>query len=277
MPAYIDTHAHYYDARFTGLGDPDTLFESDDFRASVRAVINVSTNPINMTKVVAQAARYPWMVAAVGIHPTDAEGVHGTEPLDPDTTLTALRDYLSNEEIRIRDKIVALGEIGLDYHWEPMDKPLQKIFFDGQMEIARDLDLPVIIHYREAHGDSFETVLRYPTVRGVFHCYNGSAEMARELVRRGWYIAFGGSVTFKNAERSRAVAASVPLDHLLVETDCPYMTPHPHRGKINHSGYLPLIGDVLADLHGTTPDHIAALTAENAERLFALGRFIPVL
>ncbi len=274
MPTYIDTHTHYFDPHFVGMGDLDALFEWADFRSAVRAVINVGISPETSAEAVRQAARYPWMVAAVGIHPKDAQGIPDAAPLDLDAEMAFLRQYLSDEERRIRDKVVAIGEIGLDYHWEPMDKPLQRAFFDGQMQIARDLDLPVIIHDREAHGDSFETVLRYPTVRGVFHCYSGSAEMARELVKRGWYIAFGGSVTFKTAERARAVAASVPLEHLLVETDCPYLTPHPHRGRLNHSGYLPLIGEVLAEVHGTTPEHIADVTAANAERLFGLSRFM---
>lgn len=287
MPAFVDTHAHYFDRRFADLdGGLNALLDSPAFRSVTRAVINVGTNPRTNALAVEQAARYPWMVAAVGIHPEDAQGLldlpldapPDADPheyaLDPAEELAALRAYLADIEHRTADKIVAIGEIGLDYHWQPMDKPLQKAFFDGQMEIARDTGLPVIIHDREAHGDCFDTVLRYPTVRGVFHGYSGSSEMARELCRRGWYIAFGGPVTFKNAERVRAVAASVPLDHLLLETDCPYMAPVPHRGRINHSGYVPHIAAVIADLHGITPDKLAEVTAENAERLFGLGRFV---
>ncbi len=279
MPAFIDTHAHYFDRRFEepdgGLaGGLAALLLSADFRSVTRAVINVGTSPRTNALAVEQAARYPWMVAAVGIHPEDAQGLPDGEALDPEDELLGLHAYLADKQAIEEDKIVAIGEIGLDYHWEPMDKRLQMAFFDGQMEIARALDLPVIIHDREAHGDCFDTILRYPTVRGVFHGYSGSAEMARELVRRGWYIAFGGPVTFKNAERVRAVCRSVPLDHLLLETDCPYMAPVPHRGKLNHSGYVPHIAAVVADLHGVSLDELADATTANAERLFGLSRFV---
>ncbi len=275
MPAFVDTHAHYFDRRFSELdGGLDALLGSYDFRSVTRAVINVGTCPRTNALAVEQAARYPWMVAAVGIHPEDAQGLPDGDALDPEDELCGLLSYLGDKQALLEDKIIAIGEIGLDYHWEPMDKPLQRAFFDGQMEIARKTGLPVIIHDREAHGDCFDTVLRYPDVRGVFHGYSGSAEMARELCKRGWYIAFGGPVTFKNAERVRAVAASVPLDHLLLETDCPYMAPVPHRGKINHSALIPHIAAVVADLHGVTPDELADVTTESAERLFGLRRFV---
>ncbi len=273
MPAFIDTHAHYFDRRFAELdGGLVGLLGSSAFRSVTRAVINVGTSPRTNALAVEQAARYPWMVAAVGIHPEDAQGLPDGMALDPEDELCGLLAYLG--DYPPADKIVALGEIGLDYHWEPMDKRLQKAFFDGQMEIAGKVGLPVIVHDREAHGDCFDTVLRYPTVRGVFHGYSGSAEMAKELVRRDWYIGIGGSVTFKNAERVRAVAASVPLDRILLETDCPYMAPVPHRGKINHSGYIPHIAEVVAGLHGVTVEELAAVTNANAERLFGLSRFV---
>ncbi len=275
MPAFIDTHAHYFDRRFAELdGGLEALLDSYAFRSVTRAAINVGTSPRTNALAVEQAARYPWMVAAVGIHPEDAQGLPDGAALDPEDELCGLAAYLADIETRTEDKIVAIGEIGLDYHWEPMDKRLQKAFFDGQMEIARHTGLPVIIHDREAHGDCFDTVLRYPSVRGVFHGYSGSAEMARELVRRDWFVAFGGPVTFKNAERVRAVASSVPLDHLLLETDCPYMAPVPHRGKLNHSGYIPHIAEVVAELHGVSVEELAAITTENADRLFGLRRFV---
>ncbi len=275
MPAFVDTHAHYFDRRFEEFdGGLDALLGSYAFRSVTRAVINVGTSPRTNALAVEQAARYPWMVAAVGIHPEDAQGLPAGDALDPEDELCGLLSYLGDKQALIEDKIVAIGEIGLDYHWEPMDRRLQKAFFDGQMEIARVTGLPVIVHDREAHGDCFETVLRYPGVRGVFHGYSGSAEMARELCKRGWYIAFGGTVTFKNAERVRAVARSVPPDHLLLETDCPYMAPVPHRGKTNHSAYIPFIAEVIADLHGITVENVAEITTANADRLFGLSRFV---
>ena len=270
--SFIDTHAHYFDRKFEGIsGGAEALLTSADFRAVTRAVINVGTNLQNSRVAVEQAGRYPFMAAAVGIHPEDAQGLPDGTPLDPESQLSALRAWLSDPTARRCQKIVALGEIGLDYYWEPMDKPLQKAFFEGQLALAAELDLPVIIHDREAHGDCFDTVLKYPTVRGVFHGYSGSAEMARELTRRGWYIAFGGAATFKNAQRVRSVVASVDVNRLLLETDCPYMAPVPHRGQINHSGLIPCVADVIAPLHGMIPEELSDVTCRNAEALFGLS------
>ena len=282
LPRYTDTHAHYFDRKFdpnphnfndkfNKYGGADTLLTDPDFLSKVAAVINVGTNLVNSQTAVDMAGKYPYMAAAVGIHPEDAQGLPDGTPLDPEKELSALRDWVSDPARRKADKIVALGEIGFDYHWQPMDKELQRAFFEGQMQIAADTGLPVIIHDREAHGDSFEVILKYPTVKGVFHAYGGSAEMARELTRRGWYIGFGGVATFKNAERVRAVVASVDLSKLLLETDCPYMAPVPFRGKINHSGLIPHIAEVIAPLHGLTVDELAEVTNRNAEELFGLS------
>ena len=282
MPRYTDTHAHYFDRKFdpnphnfndkfNKYGGADTLLTDPDFLSKVAAVINVGTNLQNSRTAVDMAGKYPYMAAAVGIHPEDAQGLPDGTPLDPEKELAALRAWVSDPARRKADKIVAIGEIGFDYHWQPMDKELQRAFFEGQMQIAADTGLPVIIHDREAHGDSFEVILKYPTVKGVFHAYGGSAEMARELTRRGWYIGFGGVATFKNAERVRAVVASVDLSKLLLETDCPYMAPVPFRGKINHSGLIPYIAEVIAPLHGLTVDELAEVTNRNAEELFGLS------
>ena len=282
MPRYTDTHAHYFDRKFdpnphnfndkfNKYGGADTLLTDPDFLSKVAAVINVGTNLTNSRTAVDMAGKYPYMAAAVGIHPEDAQGLPDGTPLDPEKELSALRDWVSDPARRKADKIVAIGEIGFDYHWQPMDKELQRAFFEGQMQIAADTGLPVIIHDREAHGDSFEVILKYPTVKGVFHAYGGSAEMARELTRRGWYIGFGGVATFKNAERVRSVVASVDLSKLLLETDCPYMAPVPFRGKINHSGLIPYIAEVIAPLHGLTVDELADVTNRNAEELFGLS------
>ena len=275
MPAYIDTHAHYFDRKFAALdGGADTLLTDPDFLSKVRAVINVGTNLQNSQTAVEQAGKYPYMAAAVGIHPEDAQGLPDGTPLDPEKELAALRAWVSDPDRRKRDKIVAIGEIGYDYYWQPMDKDLQRAFFEGQLQIAAETGLPVIIHDRDAHGDSFETVLKYPTVKGVFHAYGGSAEMARELTRRGWYIGFGGVATFKNAERVRSVIASMDLSKLLLETDCPYMAPVPFRGKINHSALIPYIAEVIAPLHGLTVEELAEVTGRNAEELFGLSEVL---
>lgn len=268
MPMFFDTHAHYFDRRFDALdGGADGLLASPAFRATVGGVINAGTSPDNSLTAVAQAARYPFMYAAVGIHPEDCQ----TQDLDPEKDIARIRAMVADPAARRRDKIVAIGEIGLDYHWEPVDKPKQMAFFQAQLDMARTLGLPVIIHDREAHGDCFDTVCRYPGVIGVFHAYSGSAEMARELIKRGWYVAFGGAATFKNAHRIREVVASVPLDRLLLETDCPYMAPVPHRGEVCHSAMLPFVAEVIADLHDTTVSAVAAATTENARRLFGIS------
>ena len=285
LPRYTDTHAHYFDRKFdpnphnfndkfNKYGGADTLLTDPDFLSKVAAVINVGTNLQNSRTAVDMAGKYPYMAAAVGIHPEDAQGLPNGTPLDPEAELAALRAWVSDPDRRKRDKIVAIGEIGFDYHWQPMDKDLQRAFFEGQMQIAADTGLPVIIHDREAHGDSFEVVLKYPTVKGVFHAYGGSAEMARELTRRGWYIGFGGVATFKNAERVRSVIASMDLSKLLLETDCPYMAPVPFRGKINHSGLIPYIAEVIAPLHGLTVEELAEVTNRNAEELFGLSEVL---
>ena len=265
----FDTHAHYFDRRFENEveGGADAIL-SAIMPEPVERIVNVGTNCQNSRRAVEQAARYAGMYAAVGIHPEDCHFLP-----DADAALTELREILGDAESRRRDKIVAVGEIGLDYHWQqygdiPMDKGKQAYFFDAQMELAHELDLPVIIHDREAHGDCFETVLRHPEVRGVFHSYSGSAEMARDLVRRGWNHSFSGTLTFKNAERVRAAAAVVPRDRLLIETDAPYLAPHPHRGKLNHSGLLVHSLEILAQLWSCTPEEAAQITAQNAETLF---------
>ena len=285
MPRYTDTHAHYFDRKFdpnphnfndkfNKYGGADTLLTDPDFLSKVAAVINVGTNLVNSQTAVDMAGKYPYMAAAVGIHPEDAQGLPDGTPLDPEKELSALRAWVSDPARRKAEKIVAIGEIGFDYHWQPMDKELQRAFFEGQMRIATETGLPVIIHDREAHGDSFEVILKYPTVKGVFHAYGGSSEMARELTRRGWYIGFGGVATFKNAERVRSVVASVDVTKLLLETDCPYMAPVPFRGKINHSGLIPHIAEVIAPLHGLTVDELAEITNRNAEELFRLSEVL---
>ena len=152
-----------------------------------------------------------------------------------------------------------------------MNKELQAFFFGGQMKLAEKLSMPVIIHDREAHGDCFETVLRHPNVKGVFHSYSGSAEMAHELTRRGWYISFSGTVTFTNAARVREAAAAVPHDLLLIETDAPYLAPHPHRGKLNHSGHLTHVVETLAQIWDCSPEDAALQTYQNAMQFFNLS------
>ena len=259
---YIDTHAHYWDRRFEeeyGKEGVDQMIDTLFQREGLLAAINVGTSPETSRLALRQAYRHPHMYAAVGIHPSDAQ-----EITDIDKALAEIRTMLGDS------RVVALGEIGLDYHYEPTDRALQLDVFHKQMAMAEEFDLPVVIHDREAHGDCMDVIRAYPRVRGVFHSYSGSAEMAEELLRHGYMISFSGTVTFKNAKRVAAVAESLPPDRVFVETDCPYLTPHPYRGKLNHSGYIPYTVAALADLYGITPDACSRQTAENAVRFFGL-------
>ena len=261
----FDSHAHYFDRRFAAETEgADAILVGEVFGKGVAGVINVGTNNENNRICIEQAARYPQMYAAVGLHPEDVQFCVG----DLDEELASLCALLDTEEKRQKNKIVALGEIGLDYHMEHTDKVRQAAFFEAQLTLAEEVDVPVIIHDREAHGDCFETVLRHPHVRGVFHSFSGSVEMARELVRRGWYISFSGVLTFKNARKTLEVAASLPHDRILVETDAPYLAPVPFRGRINHSGLIAHTAAALADLIGLSYEETVALTADNARALF---------
>ncbi|MBR3964910.1 MAG: TatD family hydrolase [Clostridia bacterium] len=259
----FDTHAHYTDKRFTDEidGGVDALL-AEVFSSGVEKIINVATTTKNSAEVIAQAAHYGGMYAAIGIHPSDID-----KEISLDDAIGKLSEML---ERKAENKIVAIGEIGLDYYWEPYDKAAQAAFFEAQLELAKQYDLPVVIHDREAHGDVFEIILKHPSVRGVLHSYSGSAEMARELVRRGWYISFSGVVTFKNAERVRSVAQSVPVDRLLLETDCPYLAPVPHRGKLNRSDYIAYTSETLGALHEMTALQMQEQTYQNAIDLFKI-------
>ena len=263
----FDSHAHYFDHKFDTLeGGAHAILTSPEFADAVSHIINVGTNPETNRRCIEQTARYDFMWCAIGIHPEDCQHLERT----PDDVLAELYAQLSDPASRRRDKIVAIGEIGFDYYWQPVNKELQREYFLRQLAMARELDLPVIIHDREAHGDCFDMVKQYKGVRGVFHCYSGSDEMAKELLKLGWYLSFGGPVTYKNAEKVRRAAKVVPLDRLLLETDCPYLAPHPHRGKINHSGYMHLTAEMQAELHGVAIDEIAEITANNAKNLFQI-------
>ncbi len=260
---FFDSHAHYYDRRFCKEfdGGADALLKGL-FDSNICGIIDVGDNIKNSKKCIAQAAKYGKMYVAAGIHPSCA-GEEG----DINSSRVALCDLLDDAE---NNKIVALGEIGFDYHYDDTDKETQREFFDMQMRVAEMYGLPVIIHDREAHGDCMDMVIKYPNVHGVFHSYSGSAEMAMELIRRGWIISFSGVVTFKNAERVRAVAEKVPMDKLLIETDAPYLAPHPHRGECNHSGLLEFTAQTIADVHGITVEEVAKITAENASGFFGI-------
>ncbi len=256
---YFDSHAHYWDDRF--LDDGDVLLD-ELLATSVAGIINVGTSPATCEATTSQAKKYPHMYTALGIHPSDTAEL----PDDPTAPVAQIRRMLLHPE----NKGVAVGEIGLDYYWEPYDKEKQQAYFHAQMKLAQELRLPVVIHDREAHGDCFDIACQYSAVTGVFHSYSGSPEMALELVKRGWYISFSGTISFTNARRVREVAKVLPRDRVLIETDAPYLTPHPHRGKRNDSGYLSFTCKALADVWGLGEEETAHITYQNAARLFGI-------
>lgn len=257
---YFDSHAHYWDARFERetqdgpLPLIKTLLDS-----SVCDIVNVGTTLDTTLAAIEQAKHFSRMYAAGGFHPSELPN-----DLSPEASLLELEKLFREPE----NKLVAVGEIGLDYHYEPFDKKKQLSYFHAQMELAERLSKPVLIHDREAHGDSMDVVRAHPHVTGVFHSYSGSTEMALELVRRGYYISFSGTVSFKNATHVRSVAASLPQDCVMIETDAPYLSPHPHRGKLNHSGYLCYTCAALAEAWGIKEEQAAQITRENALRFF---------
>ena len=266
---FFDSHAHYFDVWFDEYeGGADALLKKL-FSENVGAIVNVATNPENLAECIDQAKKYENMYVSAGIHPEDCLYIE-----DIDTSLAKIESAVTDEQSLKENKIVAIGEIGFDYHVEGLCdeiKAKQRHCFEYQMELAKRTGFPVVIHDREAHGDCFETVLKYPSVKGIFHSYSGSAEMAAELVKRGWYISFSGVVTFKNANRVREVLRSVPLDRLLIETDAPYLSPEPHRGKMNHSGNLEYTVGALASAFGMTLNEAADLTFENAKKIYNIN------
>ncbi len=250
----FDTHAHYDARRFDS--DRHELLASME-QNGVGRILNAGCDLESSRMAIELAHQYDFIYAAVGSHPDDADHVDG-----------ALVD--TYRELAKDKKVVAIGEIGLDYYYEDVPREQQKKAFRMQMELARELNLPVIVHERDAHGDGLEIVKDFPDVTGVFHCYSGSLEMARELVKLGWYVGFTGVLTFKNARKALEVAENVPLHRIVLETDCPYMAPEPYRGKRCDSTMLPRMTEKLAQLRDKTVEEIEQITWENGCRLFRL-------
>ncbi len=249
----FETHAHYDDEQFDA--DRDELLSSLA-DGGVGLVVNPSVTAENAKKVLAMAEKYPFFYAAVGVHPENCAHYDEKE-------LAALR------ELAKHPRCVAIGEIGLDYYWEENPpREFQQRVFREQMALAQELCLPVIVHDREAHADSLSIVKEFPEVKGVFHCYSGSAEMAKELLKRGWMISFTGVVTYKNARKTVEAAEVIPLDRLMIETDAPYMSPVPKRGTRNDSRNLIYIAEKLAEIKGISTEELIRITEENAKRFF---------
>lgn len=249
----FDTHAHMDDRAF----DEDRLELIASLPAQgVALVMNPGCSLASSRNADALSKQFDFLYAAVGSHPDAADEVNEA----------VLEEY--RQLCRNNPKIKAIGEIGLDYHYEDIPREIQLQAFRAQMALAAELNLPVIVHEREAHADGMAVVDEFPSVKGVFHCYSGSAEMALELVKRGWYIGFTGVLTFKNARKALEVAAAIPLERLVLETDCPYMAPEPFRGKRNHPGYLYRMAERLAELRGVPVEEIHRITTENGKRLY---------
>lgn len=248
---YFDSHAHYNDEQFDT--DRDELLKAMPSN-SVSYIINCGTDVSSSLFSIELTNKYPFIYAAVGIHPED---VSKNESLDE------IKKLVQNE------KVVAIGEIGLDYYWDTTTKEKQIEYFKNQLYLSNELNLPVIIHDRDAHQDTLNILKEIPVnKKGVLHCYSGSVEMAREFLKLGYYLGFGGSTTFKNAKNVIEVIKEVPNNRFLIETDCPYMTPVPFRGKRNNSMYLKYVVEKIAEIKGLTPKQVEELSENNAKRLF---------
>ena len=251
----FDTHAHMDDHAFDA--DRQQLLESFPGQG-LALVMNPGCSLESSRNVDKLTREYDFLYGAVGSHPDVADEVNEG----------VLDEY--RMLCKLNNKIKAIGEIGLDYHYEDIPRDIQKKAFRLQMELARELNLPVIVHERDAHEDGMKIVEEFPEVTGVFHCYSGSYEMAKWLINRGWYIGFTGVLTFKNARKAIEVASQIPLDRLVLETDCPYMSPEPFRGKRNDPGKLYRMAERLAEIRGLSLEEIHAITLENGKRLYRI-------
>lgn len=251
----FDTHAHMDDRAFDQ--DRDSLLSRLP-EEGIALLMNPGCSLASSQAAVSLSNQYSYIYAAVGSHPDAADEVN-------DGVLEQYRALC-----RDNPKVKAIGEIGLDYHYEDIPRDIQKRSFRAQMGLARELGLPVIVHEREAHEDGMKIVEEFPSVTGVFHCYSGSLEMAKWLIERGWYIGFGGVLTFKNARKALEVAGNIPLERIVLETDCPYMAPEPFRGRRNDPGKLYRVAEKLAQLRGMTMEEVQAITLENGKALYRI-------
>jgi len=253
---FIDSHAHLDDERFNE--DREELINSLQ-ENGIEAVLNPGADLKTSRAAVALADKYPFIYAAVGCHPHDSKFMD-------DDTMNIFRELAKNK------KVLGIGEIGLDYYYDNSDRETQKIWFREQIRLAKELDLPYIVHDRDAHEDIIRIMKEehHSGTRGILHCYSGSVEMAREFMKLGFYISLGGPVTFKKAKTPKMVAKEVPMERLLIETDCPYLAPEPFRGKRNEPKLVKYVAEEIAGIREVTVSEIAEKTKENFKRLFNL-------
>lgn len=251
----FDTHAHYDDGQFEE--DREELLNSMA-KNGVGTIVNVSASYASCERVVNMVKDYPFMYAAVGVHPDEAGDLNE-------------ESFARMRELFQRDKVVAVGEIGLDYYWDQESHDLQKKWFVRQLELAREMNLPALIHSREAAADTMEVMKEYARgLKGVIHCYSYSKEMAKEYVRMGFYIGVGGVVTFKNARKLKETVREIPLEAIVLETDCPYLSPEPFRGKRNNSMYIRYVAEEIARLKKITYEEVVLRTEKNARELYRI-------
>lgn len=253
MNNIFDSHAHYTDKAFND--DRKELLDSLK-ESGICGVINCGADLESSEKSVALSEKYDYIYCACGVHPEEVDGL-------PENYIDILRNMAKNE------KCVAIGEIGLDYYWRQDNKELQKKVFEEQILLAKEMDLPIIVHDREAHEDTL-AILKKHKPKGVLHCFSGSAETAKEILKLGMYIGLGGAVTFKNAKKPVDVAEMLPLDRLLLETDCPYMAPVPMRGKRNCSAYIEYVAEKIGEIKGIDPQTVTNQATENTKNLFGI-------
>lgn len=250
----FDTHAHMDDSAFDA--DREALLAALPEKG-IGLLMNPGCSLASSRNAVALAESFDYIYAAVGSHPDAAREV----------CPEVIAEYRALCKL---PRVKAIGEIGLDYHYEDVPRGIQQSAFRSQMALAAELDLPVIVHEREAHEDGMRIVEEFPGVTGVFHCYSGSLDMAKWLIARGWYIGFTGVLTFKNARKALEVAGNIPLDRIVLETDCPYMSPEPFRGKRNDPGKLYRMAERLAELRGMTVEEVQERTFQNGRRLYRI-------
>ena len=253
----FDSHAHYNDNRFNS----DRFTILDSMRENgVGYIVNAADSMKSIEKILPLAEKYSFIYAALGVHPEEVKEL-------TEADMEKLK-MLSNNK-----KVCAIGEIGLDYYYDDVEKSLQREWFDRQISLAEEIDLPVIIHDRDAHRDCIDIIKRHDIRRigGVMHCYSGSVEMAQELMPTGIYFGFGGTLTFKNAKKVRLAAEAIPIDRILLETDCPYLAPEPMRGKRNSSLFLHYVAEKLAEIKGISVSEVERITTENAKKLYKIS------